>query len=66
MKTFTVEWHEESYGRAGIEAESLEEALQILRDIRDGDVYFDDSVTWKKENEYTLSFGNLKEVEGEE
>ena len=62
MKNYTIEWNEDSYGRAGFSAENLEEALKILAQVREGDLDPDDVFDWQKTNESGTTFTNLKEV----
>lgn len=62
MNNYTVDWHEETYGRASFKARDLEHALEILERLRTGELDEFDVFTWKTENEYSMNYTNLREV----
>jgi len=63
MNNYTVDWNEDTYGRAGFSARDLDHALEILERLRKGELSEDEVFTWKREGEYTMNYTNLREVE---
>lgn len=61
-KHYTVDWNEDTYGRAGFSARDLTHALEILEQLRNGELSEDEVFTWKRENEYTMNYTNLQEL----
>jgi hypothetical protein len=63
MINYTVDWNEDTYGRSGFSARDLTHALEILEQLRKGELSEEDVFTWKREGEYTMNYTNLREVE---
>jgi hypothetical protein len=61
MNTYTVDWNESTYGRAGFSARDLDHALEILEKLRTGELSEDEVLTWKREGEYSMNYTNLQE-----
>jgi len=62
MKQYTIDWNEDSYGRASFSARDEEHALEILARIRSGELLEENVFIWKNEYEANEFFTNLREL----